>query len=126
MVVSSEVMVHPLITFVSTLDWPDDFDDDDGGATTSTSVVQCAGRGYLAYESRLLDKRDFLFHSTCTKRVNGRVGGDPSSSLVDNDSGDDEGNNSSNKKTTSTKKEYDLLTLSDRKFWHHVNYSHIR
>lgn len=101
--------VHPLITFVSTLDWPDDFDDDDGGATTSTSVVQCAGRGYLAYESRLLGKRDFLFHSTCTKRVNGRRVGDPS--LVDNDSDDDEGNNSSNKKTTSTKKEYDLLTL---------------
>ena len=120
--------VHPLITFVSTLDWPDDFDNDDVATTTtttSTSVVQCAGRGYLAYESRLLGKRDFLFNSTCTSTTNGGRGGDPSSSSVDNDS-DEEGNgsSSSNKKTTTTKKEYDLLTLSDRKL-KKLSYYHV-
>ena len=83
----------PIITFNSTLDWPAEDE-------LEEVEVQCAGRAYLAYESRLLSLRDFLHGSSFhANNVNG----------VDSSAA-----NSSAAAEESTK-EYDLLTMSEKK-----------
>ena len=94
-------MPHPLITFVSGLDWPAD------DAELGDTFIQCAGRSYLAYESRLLDKRTFLHGSSCIASN--------ASSVVDDNDDDDDAAGGGGGKGKSSKKEYDLLTMSDKK-----------
>ncbi|KAL7536125.1 hypothetical protein ACHAWF_005369 [Thalassiosira exigua] len=89
---------EPIVTFVSGLDWPAD-DDDDGLEET---VIQCAGKSYLAYESRLLGRRDFLHTSSFYQNGAASAAATP----VDSDDGGKGGGK---------KKEYDLLTMSERK-----------
>ena len=82
----------PIITFSeSSLDWPDELEEVE---------VQCAGSAYLAYESRLLSLRDFLHDSTFH---NNTAGGTDSSAA------------NTRATATETKKEYDLLSMSERK-----------
>ena len=89
----------PIITFNSAaaLDWPDELDE------LEEVEVQCAGRAYLAYESRLLSLREFLHGSSFHNQGINTNGLDASSA---NASAADDDNN---------KKEYDLLTMSERK-----------
>jgi hypothetical protein len=83
----------PIITFNSTsLDWPAEDE-------LEEVEVQCAGRAYLAYESRLLSLRDFLHGSSF--HANNAV----DSSAADASAAADESN----------KKEYDLLNMSEKK-----------
>ena len=82
----------PLITRIAGLDWPSD---DELEETT----IQCAGSSYLAYESRLLNKRTFYHNSSFHQT---------------NNSDDDEAN-VDDPTDGKTKKEYDLLALSERK-----------
>ena len=91
-------MPQPIITRISSLDWPSEDDAEE------TVVVQCAGKSYLAYESRLLNRRTFLHSSSYYQSANNNN----ATVNVDNDDDDDD---AAGKK----KKEYDLLTLSDRK-----------
>ncbi|KAL3802145.1 hypothetical protein ACHAW5_000230 [Stephanodiscus triporus] len=101
---------QPIITFVSSLDWPDD------DAEVEEAVIQCAGKSYLAYESRLLDRRGFLHGSSFRSTADGGPSSSSSSMPVDgDDDDDDDGNDGGRKKKLSGKKEYDLLTMSDRK-----------
>ena len=82
----------PIITFSSALDWPEE--------PLEEVEVQCAGRAYLAYESRLLNLREFLhgssFHNQ-DKNTNA-----PAADASATAGGDDG-------------KKYDLLTMSERK-----------
>eukprot|EP00986_Skeletonema_menzelii_P011600 scaffold6046_cov158-Skeletonema_menzelii.AAC.4 len=83
----------PIITFNSTLDWPAEDE-------LEEVEVQCAGRAYLAYESRLLNLRDFLHSSSFhANNVNG-----VDSSAADASAASDE-----------SMKEYDLLNMSEKK-----------
>jgi DnaJ family protein C protein 2 len=82
----------PVITPVATLDWP--------STPLATSTIQCAGRSYLAYESRALNLRTFLHSSSFYQQANG--------SSNANDAADNEDD-------AEKKKDYDLLTMSDRK-----------
>ena len=107
----------PIITFVSSLDWPTTTTttDDDAGINNSPSppldeiIIQCAGKSYLAYESRLLNRRTFLHNSAYHCR--------PSSIHGANSSNDNNGNDETTAATkkSNNKKEYDLLSLSSRK-----------
>ena len=90
-------MPQPIITRISSLDWPSEDDAEE------TVVVQCAGKSYLAYESRLLNRRTFLHSSSYYQAANNN------NAIVD-DNDDDNDDTGGGKK-----KEYDLLTLSDRK-----------
>jgi len=83
----------PLITRISSLDWPSD---DELEETT----IQCAGSSYLAYDSRLLNKRTF-YHNSSYHQINNKE--------------DDEANVDDPTTAGKTKKEYDLLSLSERK-----------
>ncbi|KAL7528175.1 hypothetical protein ACHAXR_005911, partial [Thalassiosira sp. AJA248-18] len=77
---------------------------DDGLEET---ILQCAGKSYLAYESRLLNRREFLHSSSFYQTANAAAAS--SSSSTNNDNDDPTTNNKNNKK------EYDLLTMSERK-----------
>eukprot|EP00580_Thalassiosira_gravida_P018790 CAMPEP_0201670286 /NCGR_PEP_ID=MMETSP0494-20130426/26347_1 /ASSEMBLY_ACC=CAM_ASM_000839 /TAXON_ID=420259 /ORGANISM="Thalassiosira gravida, Strain GMp14c1" /LENGTH=674 /DNA_ID=CAMNT_0048151303 /DNA_START=60 /DNA_END=2084 /DNA_ORIENTATION=- len=88
---------EPIITSVSSLDWPTDDD------AVEDTIIQCAGKSYLAYESRLLNRRDFLHTSSFYQSENG--GNDAASPLGGTEGGDN----------GEKKKEYDLLTMSERK-----------
>ena len=90
-------MPQPIvITPVSALDWPADDD-------LEETVIQCAGSSFLAYESRLLGRRDFLHGSSFYQAQNGSsAAAAKGQQTEDEDAG-------------GKKKEYDLLTLSDRK-----------
>lgn len=88
---------EPIITSVSSLDWPTD--------DLEETVIQCAGKSYLAYESHLLDRRDFLHSSSFNKNNNGSA-----ANASATPSSDDE-NEADGKK----KKEFNLLTMSERK-----------
>lgn len=99
-------MTAPTITFVSSLDWPADNSDDNSSCPLEEIVVQCAGKAYLAYESRLLNRRTFLHNSRYYQSST-------SSALIDGNGANDTNDEANNKK--SSKKEYDLLTLSSRK-----------
>jgi len=83
----------PLITRISSLDWPSD---DELEETT----IQCAGSSYLAYESRVLNKRTFYHNSSYHQT---------------NNSDDDNEVTADNNDGGKAKKEYDLLSLSERK-----------
>jgi len=83
----------PLITRISSLDWPSD--DDELEETT----IQCAGSSYLAYES-LSSKRRTFYHNSSYHQTNNS---DNDEANVDDPTGG------------KTKKEYDLLSLSERK-----------
>lgn len=87
-----------IITFNSAaaLDWPTDDELDE-------VEVQCAGRGYLAYESRLLSLREFL-HSSSFYNQGGHTSGVDSSAC-----------NASATHENKKKKEYDLLAMSEAK-----------
>lgn len=108
-------LAAPTITFVSALDWPtansnDDYKDDNGtdGHALEEVVVQCAGRAYLAYESRLLNRRTFLHDS--------RYNASSTTTSPSNHGGSSSGrNNDKNSNNNKLKKEYDLLSLSSRK-----------
>ena len=93
-------MPHPVITFVSGLDWPAD------ESELVDIDVQCAGRSYLAYESRLLERRPFLHCSSYASSAASSSG-----AIYDNDDGDDDAVGPAKGK----KKEYDLLTMSEKK-----------
>jgi len=100
-----DTMPHPepiVITSISSLDWPTDDDD-----ALEETVIQCAGRSYLAYESRLLNRREFLHSSSFYRSANNASSSSSSASakaaLVDDDKDGDK------------KKEYDLLNMSERK-----------
>lgn len=100
-----------VITPVSGLDWPTADDGDECGPEEEQTVaVQCAGRSYLAYEARLLGRRDFLHTSSFYKSAEG---GDAAAALAVSGTGgggdDDQGGGGKNKK------EYDLLAMSERK-----------
>ena len=82
----------PIITFSSTLDWPEE--------PLEEVEVQCAGRAYLAYESRLLNLREFLHGSSFHNQDNNTNAPEADASAA---AGDDDG------------KKYDLLTMSERK-----------
>eukprot|EP00984_Skeletonema_dohrnii_P022860 scaffold11957_cov69-Skeletonema_dohrnii-CCMP3373.AAC.2 len=83
----------PIITFNSTsLDWPAEDE-------LEEVEVQCAGRAYLAYESRLLSLRDFLHGSSF--HANNAV---DSSAAAASDAAEE-----------NNKKEYDLLNMSEKK-----------
>ena len=108
----------PIITFVSSLDWPStitaDDDDDVAPPPLDEIIIQCAGKSYLAYESRLLNRRTFLHNSAYHCR--------PSSSSIhgaannnSNNNGNDEATTTAATKKSNNKKEYDLLSLSSRK-----------
>ena len=79
------------ITPIASLDWPT--------TPLQTARVERAGSSYLAYESRLLNRRSFLHSSSFYQKQNG--GTAASSSVAPEE---DE-----------KKKEYDLLTMSERK-----------
>ena len=81
----------PIITFSSALDWPDELEEVE---------VQCAGRAYLAYESRLLNLREFLHGSSFHNQDNNVNAPAADASAA---AGDEDG------------KKYDLLTMSERK-----------
>ncbi len=86
----------PIITFNSTsLDWPADDE-------LEEVEVQCAGRAYLAYESRLLSLRDFLHGSSFHNQGNNTGGVDSSAAGANADADE-------------SKKEYDLLSMSAKK-----------
>ena len=75
---------------IATLDWPT--------SPLSTAKIERAGSSYLAYESRLLNRRSFLHSSSFyQKQQNGAV------------------DSSTGTTTEEKKKEYDLLTMSERK-----------
>ncbi|KAL3793144.1 hypothetical protein HJC23_005646 [Cyclotella cryptica] len=81
-----------VITPISPLDWP---------STLLTGQIQRAGRSYLAYESRLLNRRHFLHSSSFyQQQQNGTAS---SASLT------------SAQAVEEKKKEYDLLAMSERK-----------
>ncbi|KAL7438068.1 hypothetical protein ACHAXM_006023 [Skeletonema potamos] len=83
----------PIITFNSTsLDWPADDE-------LEEVEVQCAGRAFLAFESRLLSLRDFLHDSSFHNKGNDTGGVAASDSAAADDN----------------KKEYDLLSMSEKK-----------
>ncbi|KAL9181374.1 hypothetical protein ACHAXT_010179 [Thalassiosira profunda] len=89
-------MPQPIVvTPVSALDWPADDE-------LEETVIQCAGSSFLAYESRLLGRRDFLHGSSFYQAQNGSSATAKGQPAEDEDAG-------------GKKKEYDLLTLSDRK-----------
>ena len=96
-------MPTPIITRISSLDWPGDGDDND--SCLEETAIQCAGSDYLAYESRLLNRRTFLHSSSYYQSKNSKNGAN-AASADNNDAADT---------TTKGKKEYDLLTLSERK-----------
>ena len=106
----------PIITFVSSLDWPTTTTTTDADAGINSPpppldeiIIQCAGKSYLAYESRLLNRRTFLHNSAYHCR--------PSSIHGANSSNDNNGNDETTAATkkSNNKKEYDLLSLSSRK-----------
>jgi len=102
---------QPIITFVSALDWPEDDDE------LEDVSIQCAGRSYLSYESRLLDRRTFL-HGSSFRSSSSGVGAGTSASAsagANDDDDDDDDAAADGKKKPTNKKEYDLLTMSDRK-----------
>ena len=79
------------ITPVSTLDWPT--------TPLKTARIERAGSSYLAYESRLLNRRSFLHSSSYyQKQQNNGDTATTATSAVE-----------------AKKKEYDLLTMSERK-----------
>ena len=84
---------EPIITSVSALDWPAEEE-------LEETTLQCAGKSYLAYESRLLNRREFLHSSSFYKTDN-----DASDASATPSGGEEEGK----------KKEYDLLNMSERK-----------
>lgn len=78
------------ITPIASLDWPT--------TPLQTSRIERAGTSYLAYESRLLNRRSFLHSSSFYQRAqNGST------------------NNDAESPAEEKKKEYDLLTMSERK-----------
>lgn len=90
-------MPHPepvVISSVASLDWPAE-------DALEETVVQCAGKSYLAYESRLLGRRDFL-HDSRFRRREGAADADDGPPPAPAEAG-------------GKKKEYDLLTMSERK-----------
>ena len=91
----------PCITAISGLDWPAENDSLDEG------IIQCAGRSYLSYESRLLNRREFLHSSSFYKN-------NAASSSIASSPGDDAAATvgPDGKKL---KKDIDLLALSERK-----------
>ena len=113
----------PITTFVSSLDWPtttttaDADADDDAGINSPPPldeiIIQCAGKSYLAYESRLLNRRTFLHNSAYHCRPSS------SSSSIHGAANNNSNNNGNDEATTTkksnNKKEYDLLSLSSRK-----------
>ena len=100
---------QPIITFVSALDWPDD------DAELEDVSIQCAGRSYLSYESRLLDRRGFLHGSSFRSSSSSGGAGTSSAAGAANDDDDDDDDAAADGKKKPIKKEYDLLTMSDRK-----------
>jgi DnaJ family protein C protein 2 len=101
---------QPIITFVSALDWPDD------DAELEDVSIQCAGRSYLSYESRLLDRRGFLHGSSFrSSSSSGGAGTSSAAGAANDDDDDDDDDAAADGKKKPIKKEYDLLTMSDRK-----------
>jgi len=98
----------PCIIPVSSLDWPSPSDE---GATVT---VQCAGSSYLAYESRLLDRRPFLHDSSFNESDEGK-GGSATATSSDAEAGPGDGKK---------KKDIDLLSLSERKL-NKLSYYHV-
>jgi len=88
---------EPIITSISSLDWPTD--------DLEETVIQCAGKSYLAYESNLLNRRDFLYSSSFYKNGDGSAAANNDASNTSTDNNGEGGK----------KKEYDLLTMSERK-----------
>jgi curved DNA-binding protein CbpA len=98
---------QPIITFVSALDWPDD------DAELEEVEIQCAGRSYLSYESRLLNRREFLHGSSF--RSSSAAGGGTAADDCEDDDDDDAAGKKKSGGGVGAKKEFDLLTMSDRK-----------
>jgi DnaJ family protein C protein 2 len=83
-------MTTATITPIASLDWPT--------KPLQTARIERAGSSYLAYESRLLNRRAFLHSSSFYQKQNGTTSEPTSSSEPEE-----------------TKKEYDLLAMSERK-----------
>ncbi|KAL7490284.1 hypothetical protein ACHAW6_016032 [Cyclotella cf. meneghiniana] len=81
-----------VITPISPLDWP---------STLLTGQIQRAGRSYLAYESRLLNRRHFLHSSSFYHQQQNGTASSSSSTTA--------------QAVDEKKKEYDLLAMSERK-----------
>lgn len=87
---TTKIQMAATITPIASLDWPT--------TPLQTSRIERAGTSYLAYESRLLNRRSFLHSSSFYQRAqNGST------------------NNDAESPAEEKKKEYDLLTMSERK-----------